>query len=1438
MKMDFKQVHVVQTLFLVISILLGVMMLQPLRIQIDRRAEIMRNRIISQLEDSLGVKVSYESVSPALLSAVIVHDLNVAFDQGYFRAEIVRIYYNTFRFLTSDDRLISKIAIKNGHLDLAVSSNSLQENVRLNKEIVNAWSLFANRTVELSGISAEVRLNETIRLNAEDVNLTLNDERGIVRYGIAGVFRMKDTGSLKGIGEIRAEAYSDGSFSPSDSTVHGRFDILSAASNYVVLKPMSVDFTYAENRLSARRIGDNIPIDVLINYSSDGWYISGETENLKMENIAFLTETKLWFAPFFSSVVDGSFQISGSPAFDRFAYETDMVFLTESDIRMRKVESRFRGSQSVLYVDKLRVSSEWGSFSYDGILNIEHLGFDGLLTFNLDESLLGYPAFAKFNLNTRAGVIAAEPEEFELHGVQFRDFRFLVLREDDSFVLSLLAIPEGKEDSQEKKLTMDILVDSRLDLGIRGFVNVKRFEASSITRLLGLTGEFDPPFIRDFLLNMSASFELDSRTWSVSLDEVELVHKDNQNNGLYISGRASPENWSLNSLKAIWNEYVVDGRGFGKRLAEGGLAEGRVLFGEQIYQLSAKWSDDRGMILSSDFGLAAYMGPKSARGRSISLISDSVSIPLSDGRMVASIDVRGLVPTSGDWEIYINRTRFLLAGRSEKSDVSVALNGKLAHGSVVIPELSISDNYGELTGSAMLEAANNLQVLLGRLSLDGFADESYQLTLGRDGDLWDVALDISAANIGRIMPGSFSGELFTKCNLRGDFSNPSISLVLDSRNGMFEGRPFEVQGALLLESGLIRINDIQYSYNGIDLSRGLVLLNMREGSLKSTAELNATYNQVPVSSAFSLAIDFDEAFGIAEIPYLFDSNYKGTIATLPIMWDSTPHLPAYTFHFSKDDDFFRITSPSSEMLNLSYAYENGELDLYLGSKMPIVSTGSGTIKDGSIDLSLSKLDIDPVLINYVMYRDPILLQYYAVFQSGRLVGELDIVGSLDNPELYGILRAIDLKIDTPYTYAEIQPVSTDIHFEDHKIIIDRFDIPVGNGILYGGGSIVLDKFRIVECDMFYGATSTPEGAGVPVYYPLMGVNLDGIFTGEVHMRGGNKRFYLDGDFTFPKLRVTLGNPKTPEDQNRSNRYPGAVFLDFNFITGNNCIFYLPDEELRVIWAIAEIGQSVNLVFSNEPYNLSFTGVLPIRTGDIFYFDRDFRITEGSLSFNESFRQFNPTLSLRAETRVKDERGEDVQVALVYNAPILSYFNPTIETVPARSDVLSLFGQAVAPYSDSQDNRRAGRVLLATSRVFGQMGIVQPFEEALQEGLNLDMVSIRTDIIGNTLAEGLTRDANSELATQSQSLGRLLDNTSMYVGKYIGNSLFLSGTISADYPEIQRIDSVFGGLEFQTSVDLEMITPFFSVLWSYSPDFQGSTKFVIDNEITLKWRFSY
>jgi len=1443
MRRRFAGVQILQLALLLSSIAAGFLVVSPLRDAADRRAEVLKNQFLGQIEESLGISIEYESISPALLSIVTVRGLNVSFDSGDFSAETVRVFYNPLRRLEGHEndpvKLISRIAVSNSSLNIELDTTGEQDSKK-NETAFDPWPLLADKSVVINNFSVHVLLDESKEFSAENVSLQMNDERGTVRYTLNGMLYASGGGGMKNLGRIETSVNSRGIYSPRSSTANGRLDLADAESDLIKLEPLSIDFTYSGKELTARRIDDSRPLDLEFRIFEKGWSLDGEAVGLSLREIAAPGSAVVSWDPWFSSNLDGRFAVS-SPAPGELNYDVNLDLSLQAGKLPWDIDAEIKveGNSDFAQIDQLRLSSDWGELSYKGSFETKKIEPNGKFAFHIGEKILGYPVSAVFNLTTENGAISAEPVLFDAAGLEFDDFRFLIIREPDIYALSMLVIPGREGDDIRRRLTVDGLFETGAHPVFHGFTDIEGLEASYITRLLGFDGLESIPFIENSLFNMQGYFEADSNSWVMSVSDAVLQDREEPENNVSFNGRASPGSVSIDSLRVSWNDYVVDGRGFGNTSPEGGIAEARILIGEESYPLHARWFPDGEIRIDSNFGFNAFIGQRSVNGRSLQVFSHDLSIPVKNGRLVTDFDIRGRVART-DWDLYVNKIEFSLTDRKELSDIKVSFNGTVNPGHIVLPDIRVFDDLGDLSGNAFFESTGKGNRLNGRFFLGSEGDESYEIALNRRGDIWDVGVDIISARMERFNRERFKGQLSVEGRMTGTLENPLLSLNVKTADGRLDNHPLEAHGTLSLESGGIRIQDLYYEYDGVSLSRGLVLLNLNSGTLRSTAELNATFNQVPVSTGFSLAMDFGSSLSLMSLATLTESDLKGTLATRAVLWDSKQHLPPFTFQFKKDNDSFRVQTPDGEVLNLEYVFETGDLSVVSAEPLPVAVRGGGTIKDGILDLSFPELSLDPVLINYSMFRDPILLQYHVVFQSGIFTGNLDIKGPVSNPDINGLILAENLLVDTPYTYAQIQPASTKIHFRDHRIDVDTLEIPIGDGILYAGGHITLDRLKLVDFDMVYGGRGTVRGPGVPVYYPLMGVNLDGVFTGEVHMTGGNKHFLLKGDVTFPYLKASLGSAIIPVSQLQQGAYPATVELDFNFITGNNCTFYLPNEQLKIVKATAESGQVINLRFFNRPRSMTIKGRLPIKSGDIYYFDRDFQITDGAILFNETLGNFDPLLTLRAETKVRDDNGEDVSVALVYNSPIKSDFTPSIETIPARSDleVMALFGQAVAPYSESKDTGAATTVLLATGGMFGQVGIVQPFEEILREGLNLDMVTIRTDIIENALAEGLARGGTADTDSRSTGLGRYLDNTSLYAGKYIGDALFISGTVSANYFEGQRLRSVFGGLEFETSVSLEMETPFFNVAWSYSPDPTRNLGFVADNEISLKWQFSY
>ncbi len=1437
-------VHAVQILILSLVFILSILIMNPLHNAVRKRADHIQNNLMVQLEKKLGIELSYESISPALLSAVTIRNLKVSFRQGDFTARRFRVFIDPLQGLKSPEdnssNWITRVSILRSRLNLELVDSDMES-----PGIPDLQTFLIDQLEDISLVfndfSVRVRDERLGIVEAENVFLQLDGTRGLVRYEFEGSLKSNEPMSIAQLGQVHMEFKSSGNYSTLESTFNGRVDLLSSTLSRWMIKPVSVDLTYKDRKLSLQRINDALPVDIAMLLSEEGINVSGSLGNLVVNEFIQPVEEYQALNPWFDSIMDGEFEVSLNPEDDEFAYNLDMQIALPAQAGLPwpwQINVKTQGDEQEADVSNFSVSLPWAVAEYSGLVGLDTLTPMGWLSVDFDRTLLGYPVDADFRVSTITDVISIEPIQVIAGNLDFHDFSILLLQEDRQYSMALSVLAGIPDAAANKHIFIDMMLDMEEQPALYGFVDVEGFEASHVLSLMNASYYSSAGIVRDSLFNFHGFLESSLKGWVLSIDEASIVSKKDEQNHVSVQGRITPFQWSLDGVRISWNDYTVEGRGLAKRTEDGGFAEGRLIIAEELYPIEASWVHKGPVRITGSPELEAVFGPVTQNGRTLAVKAENINIPLKNNRLAADFNLRGIVGRK-NWEVSISRSQLTLIQEGQDINSSVEFMGNVRPGAIVFSDVSFMDSVGSLAGEVAFNNSRRNNLFTGSLRAGSDDGESYSISARRSNDDWAVDLDIASGKMERFGNLDLQGFLDLQCSFTGNLNNPLVTLDVSTREGSLNSTPFSFQGKADMDRNDLKVHGLSVLYEGISLERGLLLVNMDTGSVRTTMGLSATYNQVPVTSGFALELNFEKSISLLNLTGLGNTGFSGTLATHELMWNENPHLPPLTLQFSKNSESITVNSLEKDILDFSYSFADGNLHVISGAPMPIIARGGGTIYDGQLDLKFPELGVDPILINYAMMRDPILLQYHVIFQGGLVTGNLDIQGPVASPSLFGTMQAVDLKVDTPYTYADIEPTSTLVTFDGSRMTVERTVVPVGDGIAYGEGYVVLENWKISEIDMIYGCQSIGKGDGVPVSYPLMGVYLDGIVTAEIHMTGSYRGFHLEGDITMPFLEASLDSPRVPVKQRKPGKIPKPVTLDFRIQTGKNCTFYLPNEQLKIVQATAEQGHTLFFSFTNTPRKLSLTGTLPIKSGIIHYFDRNFQITEGAMVFNEAFKNFDPTIQLRAETRVYDEENEEVTVALVYDAPVKSDFNPRIETVPVLSDIdiLALLGQVVTPDSGTGGTELSS-VLLAAGDMFAQVGLVQPFEVLLREGLNLDMVSIETNIIGNTLADSLNIVPETAESRSVSGFGRYLDNTSLYAGKYIGKALFASGVVSARYLEGQRLSSVFGGLEFETSVSLEMVTPFFNIEWSYSPNPAISQNFIADNTISLKWQFIY
>jgi hypothetical protein len=270
----------------------------------------------------------------------------------------------------------------------------------------------------------------------------------------------------------------------------------------------------------------------------------------------------------------------------------------------------------------------------------------------------------------------------------------------------------------------------------------------------------------------------------------------------------------------------------------------------------------------------------------------------------------------------------------------------------------------------------------------------------------------------------------------------------------------------------------------------------------------------------------------------------------------------------------------------------------------------------------------------------------------------------------------------------------------------------------------------------------------------------------------------------------------------------------------------------------------------------------IRSGELYFFERNFYILQGFITFRENETKFDPLISARAEIRDRSETGPVTITLVVENQPLFSFAPFTsenddyeftrdrarFEATPSLTplEIYSILGQNI----NTQENDPAAvqRFLIASttdalaqiaasSDVVSQFVFLRQFERQSRNYLNLDMLSFRTRFLYNaivttgTATTGIDQTFPDERVTR---VGNLFDNSTVFVGKYIGQNMFVQSTFTMRYDESSI---VMGGLSIEPDIGIELQSPLFSIRWNFFP-YHPENWWFSDHSITLNWSKSF
>jgi hypothetical protein len=522
----------------------------------------------------------------------------------------------------------------------------------------------------------------------------------------------------------------------------------------------------------------------------------------------------------------------------------------------------------------------------------------------------------------------------------------------------------------------------------------------------------------------------------------------------------------------------------------------------------------------------------------------------------------------------------------------------------------------------------------------------------------------------------------------------------------------------------------------------------------------------------------------------------------------------------------RLKGGPEDMLRFEML-ENGNFFAGLSAPSPVQATVIGTLTGTEIDALARDVYLDfPGIWDLIPMEEEVVR-----ITGGFITGDTRITGALTDPEFSGSAWGSGVRLRVPrFIPEEIGPGSGAITLAGNEIAFGPIEALCG-----GGRGEITAGFRFNRWIPSFNMAITVDGeAFIPFNFDLAGIVAHGNISGNLDLNMENNEILtLTGNLDVSDTEITLNRDEL-EKINEGGFVESSleIIANVHISAGRRVEFLWPSTNFPIIQAYGDAGTGIQVVGDTRIPQFTLSGDLTLRGGEIFYYQRNFYIREGQIFFSSTDTRLDPRISVRAEIRDRNDDGLVTIAMIVDNAP-LSSFMPRFESTPPLSqlEIYSLLGQS--PMGATISEEQTNTVLIeAATDVFAQFAVVRQTERRIRNILGLDMFSVRTQALQNAVFQVL---GTQDPVEQNRSVvGNFFDNTTVFVGKYLGSDLFFQAMVSLRYDEY-RAD--FAGLRIEPDIGIDFRTPIVNIQWNLSPR-HPENLFVNDQSVSLVWRWVF
>ncbi len=1419
----------------------------PVDRAVKRYVDDLKSSLLHQLEDYFEVDLAYGSISPSFLRSIEIRNFMIRDRKdpaSSARVSSLKIRYRLFTSLLGDvwDG-IEEIVLEDAYIEANERTlDRLQERftgmgIPLIPSAVNK----KGKLPRVVGKGVHVEFTSSFgTLAAQDVFFSLSEE------GESHLFQMTANMTFHGVEgslfshlQTRVELTSrfQNLLESSESTVV--FE--QTETDTFLLERQSFKISTGEGGVSIKRLEDRNPIDLSVTYDPAQKTIFA-TILCETFSPSSLIQPRKPIA--FQQWLDGSFSGKGEFTYGLDAGKVSYGGMLEGVLprgilqTSTSLKMDFQGNTEEVLFSHLVLKNRYGTVAFQGRIPFLDLIPEGQIDLAHVTYFTPYPFDGSARISRIDGGVQIEGSFLSWGKVGFYQYRAaLFLEEGSRFDIrrveaSFSLFPSTKPiqlygtfpEHDLRHVLGGVFFE---DLSIR--TTTPLWEQVGGKEILKSLEEIPP-------LSVSARvfFQLSSEGWKIDIPAFSLIDEEKEVQFIQGSLRYNPDGtFHIPHVAFHWNDQSGQASIKGKRLDRWVLDfDTRLeMFGE-VYTFSTLLDPEGYVRVTGSYHsqLELYWGKGVGAFGSLSAEKLPLVVPhLQEICVTGKLEF--FYTSDLSWVVDLRNVHISLSPDWAGRPLDITLSGTVLPGQGTFTSLLIKDPFTSLEGTGVLEFSFDGPSAQFRTILYGKGEkEQYSFQGMYEGGTLSVDLEFLQVPLVRLLPqGRVGGVVEGRIRGRDILRTGEVFIDFQVKEGRYQGNTFGIRFSGTLSETLLDAFRIELSYNEFLALGGRATLDVRKGSLDWSAEASVLLGNKPISGRTLGKVIFDAPGTLFELPSLYLRIQQGD-STFTVLDPGIPReYREWSIHLEKEGKEFLFSGGPGRAIG-GKIDTSGSFVLRVTEPVPVTFEASGSFQDEK-KFRASFRNILFSLSTFKQYLD------FGGFRidEGFVQGSLTMEGPLQDPSFTGLLIVDSGKAHLDIVPEDLGPFRGSLSFKEKTVTLTPVTLITRGGTVQVGGTFELEKYELASASVW---VDTGPTGGVRIDANFNGVLVDGIGKGRVVIDVENEEVRISGKVVASNTKITLGEFIT--EQTSSATQDIRLSVDLTIETGKLVEFVWPTENFPIIRTYAALGQLLQIQLNTQNGFFLVRGNIGIRGGQVYYFDRVFYLREGRIVFNERGDRFDPVISARAEIRENTQTGL-VRIYLIADNTRLSQFSPRFESDPSLSqlEIFTLLGGTgnILAYG-TQEAVNLSSALLLSGDLFLQSEIIRAFERDMRNRFNLDLFSVRTQIFQNVLTEVLIPQESIPVNQTVPSLGRYLDKSSVFLGKYIGSDLFLEYLIQlrAEDPLTSNIRR-FGGIGIESEVVFEWKTPFFTLEWSLRPK-SLEELFIRDNTLSFRWRYSY